>query len=66
VLKWIQEIRRSEIKIRKENKTVPNKKQITRKIARKSGNGRITTLEYAKKHPTTTVVETVKIVRKRK
>ena len=39
-------------------------KTTVRKIARKAGNGQITTLDYAKKHPKTTVVETVKVKKK--
>lgn len=33
-------------------------KKVERKIARRADNGRITTLDYAKKHPDKTVIET--------
>ncbi len=41
-------------------------KKGTHKAARKAGDGTFTTLKYAKAHPKTTVVETVKNPSKQK
>jgi len=39
-------------------------KEVIRKVARSAKSGEFTTREFADKHPSTTVVETVKIAKK--
>lgn len=37
-----------------------------RKIGRKAGNGQFATVKYARKHPRTAIVETIKVPIKRR
>jgi hypothetical protein len=50
----------------KRRKSVPKKRSATRKVARSAKTGRFVKKGYAKKHSSTTVVETIKSPKRRK